>query len=126
MNARVHLAQAGSSSSPSLPSAAPRVIKIVKPAADQAITLELGYDQKIKLDLTGVADEKITLVHVGENLIILFDNKSTVTVHPFFDSMGVPLQSFSVEVSPGRDLAGSEFAATFPISDDQSLVPAAG
>src|SRR5215217_3659564 len=101
MNARTVIAQAASSSASN---AAPRVIKVVKPAADQSVTLELGYDQKVKLDLSDIANEKITLVHVGEKLIILFDNKSTVTVHPFFDSMGVPLQNVSVEVSAGRDL----------------------
>ena len=94
MNARMTIAQAGSSA-PNAPNTPPRVIKVVKPAADQSITLELGYDQKIKLDLSGVANEKITLVHIGEKLIILFDNKSTVTVHPFFDSMGVPLQNLT-------------------------------
>ena len=71
-----------------------------------------------KLDLTGVANEKMKFVHVGEKLIIVFDNQSTVTVHPFFDSMGVPLQNITVEVSAGRDLASGEFASTFPITTD--------
>jgi len=83
--------------------------------AGQSVTLELGYDQSAKLDLTGVANEKMKFVHVGEKLIIVFDNQSTVTVHPFFDSMGVPLQNITVEVSAGRDLASGEFASTFPI-----------
>src|SRR5689334_9476293 len=124
MNTRVIVAQAGSSTGAAARPA--RVIKVVKPQADQSVTLELGYDQKVKLDLSAVANEKITLVHVGEKLIILFENKSTVTVHPFFDSMGVPLQNLSVEVSPGRDLPSGDFASTFPISDDQSIIPAAG
>src|ERR1051325_8143770 len=109
MNARVQLAQAGSPTTNN----EIKVVKIVKPAADQAVKMELGYDQKTKIDLSGVADEKITLIHVGENLVILFDNKSTVVVHPFFKSMGVPLDTMSVEVSPGRDLTGAEFVSTF-------------
>ena len=67
----------------------------------------------------------MTLVHIGEKLIILFDNNATVTVEPFFDSMGVPRQDLTVGV-PGRDLSGSEFASMFPITTDQSVLPAAG
>ena len=99
---------------------------MVKPDSDQAVTLELGYDQKVKLDLSGVANEKLTLVHIGEKLIILFDNQSTVTVHPFFDSMGVPLSNVSVSVSSGRDLPSGEFVSTVPISTDTTLLPTAG
>ena len=36
--------------------------------------VNLGYDQNVKVDFSAIANEKITLVHVGEKLIILFDN----------------------------------------------------
>ena len=107
-------------------SATTQVVKVVKPGDEQAVTIELGYDQKVKLDLTAVADEKLTLVHIGEKLIILFDNQSTVTVHPFFDSMGVPLSNVSVSVSSGQDLPSGEFVSTVPISTDTTLLPTAG
>ena len=123
MNARIQVAQAGSASTPTQP---PRVVKVVKPENGQAINVELGYDQAAKLDLSGVANEKITLVHVGESLVILFDNNATVTVHPFFDSTGAVAQNLTVEVSPGRDLSGTDFASVFPITTDQSVLPAAG
>ena len=55
----------------------------------------------------------------------MFDNNATVTVEPFFDSMGVPRQDLTVEV-PGRDMSSSEFAAVFPITTDPSVLPAAG
>ena len=64
-----------------------QIVKVYKPQGDQALVVHLGYEQNYKLDLSAIANEKITLVHVGEKLIILFDNKSTVTVEPFFDSM---------------------------------------
>ena len=96
MNARFVVAQAGSSSTTGS-GGTPRVMKVVKPQAGQSVTLELGYDQSAKLDLTGVTNEKMKFVHVGEKLIIIFDNQSTVTVHPFFDSMGVPLQNITVD-----------------------------
>ena len=107
-------------------SATTQVVKVVKPGDEQAVTIELGYDQKVKLDLTAVANEKLTLVHIGEKLIILFDNQSTVTVHPFFDSMGVPLSNVSVIVSSGQDLPSGEFVSTVPISTDTTLLPTAG
>ena len=102
-----------------------RIVKVTKPSDGQAITVDLGYEQQTKLDLTAVANEKMTLVHIGEKLIILFDNNATVTVEPFFDSMGVPRQDITVEV-PGRDMSSSEFAAVFPITTDPSVLPAAG
>ena len=107
-------------------SATTQVVKVVKPGDEQAVTIELGYDQKVKLDLTAVADEKLTFVHIGEKLIILFDNQSTVTVHPFFDSMGVPLSNLSVTFSSGQDLPSGEFVSTVPISTDTTLLPTAG
>ena len=55
-------------------------------AHHQAVMVNLGYDQKVKVDFSAIANEKITLVHVGEKLIILFDNQSTVTVEPVFKS----------------------------------------
>jgi Ca2+-binding RTX toxin-like protein len=98
-----------------------RTIKVQKPQGDQAITVQLGYDQAYKLDLSEISNEKITFVHVGEKLIILFDNKSTVTVQPFFDSMSAPLPNVTVETA-GRDLTSSEFASTFLITTDQSVL----
>src|SRR5215475_3928852 len=123
MNARFTIAQATPATNSNTP---PRIIKITQPPNGQAVTVELGFDQKVKLDLSAIADKKITLVHVGEKLIILFDNQSTVEVHPYFDSMGVPRADVTIEVSPGRDVTSSEFATLFPITDDQSVLPAAG
>ncbi len=39
--------------------------------------------------------------------------------------MGVPRQDLTFEV-PGREMSSSEFAAVFPITTDQSVLPAAG
>ncbi len=102
-----------------------QIVKVYKPQGDQALVVHLGYEQNYKLDLSAIANEKITLVHVGEKLIILFDNKSTVTVEPFFDSMDAPLPNVQVEAT-GRDFTSSEFAAAFPITADQSVLTAAG
>src|SRR5882757_7141512 len=104
----------------------PRIFKLTKPLTDQSVVINLGYEQKVQVDFSAIANEKITLVHIGERLIILFDNQSTVTVEPFFDSRHDALGNLSIEVAPGRDLSVSEFASSFPISTDQSVLPAAG
>ena len=106
--------------------APPRIFKLTKPLGDQAVVVNLGYDQKVQVDFSSIANEKITLVHIGEKLIILFDNKATVTVEPFFDSRHDALNNLTIEIAPGRDVTVSEFASLFPITDDQSVLPAAG
>src|SRR4051794_29867989 len=125
MNRQFQVAQAtgtGTSSG----SATPRIYKLTKPLTDQAVVINVGYDQKVQIDFSSIANEKITLVHVGEKLIILFDNQSTVTVEPFFDSRHDALQNLTIEIAPGRNLSVTEFASTFPITTDQSVLPAAG
>src|SRR3954470_7045666 len=125
MNGQFQVAQA-SGTGTSNSSATPRIYKLTKPLTDQAVMINLGYDQKVQVDFSAIANEKITLVHVGEKLIILFDNQSTVTVEPFFDSRHDALQNLTIEIAPGRDLSVTEFASTFPITTDQSVLPAAG
>src|ERR1700722_11843631 len=104
----------------------PRIFKLSKPLTDQAVVVNLGHDQKVQVDFSAIANEKITLVHLGEKLIILFDNHATLTVEPFFDSKHETAQNLTIEVAPGRDVSVSEFASLFPIPTDQSVLPAAG
>src|SRR3954467_68935 len=125
MNGQFQVAQA-SGTAGSNNNSPTRVFKLTKPLTDQAVIINLGYDQKVQVDFSAIANEKITLVHVGEKLIILFDNQSTVTVEPFFDSRHDALQNLTIEIAPGRDLSVTEFASTFPITTDQSVLPAAG
>ncbi|MGY3483180.1 hypothetical protein ACVW1C_001063 [Bradyrhizobium sp. USDA 4011] len=106
-------------------SAPVRIYKLTKPLTDQAVVVSLGYDQKAKVDFSSIANEKITLVHIGEKLIILFDNQSTVTVEPFFDSRADGQSNVTIEMAPGRDVSVQEFASLFPISTDSSVLPAA-
>ena len=65
-------------------------------------------------------------MHVGNRLVILFDNRSTVTLDPFFGPGGEPLQDVAVHLGPDHDVSGADFAALFPITTDQSVLPAAG
>src|SRR4051812_15027649 len=132
MNAQFQVAQASGSANPI--SATPvRIFKLTKPLTDQSVVVNLGYDQKVKVDFSAIANEKITLIHVGEKLIILFDNESTVTVEPFFKSRadglggeasGEPRDEITVEVAPGRDMSVKEFAGLYPITTNTSALPA--
>ena len=121
MAARVAQAFSGAESS-----AAPRIVRVVKPSANETVTIELGYHQKVKLDLTAIADEKPTLVHLGDKLIFLFDNRSTVTIESYFDAMNVASPNVTFEVSPGRVIGGTELSTLFSIATDQSVLPDAG
>ncbi|MGN6284717.1 MAG: hypothetical protein ACTHM2_06165 [Afipia sp.] len=123
MNAPVILAQLSGSVQTSSP--APKTLKIEKPTNGQALSFHL--DGNTRLDLSDIASEKLTFVKVGEKLIVLFDNQSTVTVDPVFDSAtGDPLSDVGFQVGADRVLTGDQFAALFPISTDQSILPAAG
>src|SRR4051795_275396 len=122
MNGQFQVAQASGTGVSNNNSPA-RVFKLTKPLTDQAVIINLGYDQKVQVDFSSVANEKITLVHVGEKLIILFDNQSTVTVEPFFDSRHDSSQNHTTEVPPGPNVTVGKFASLFPISTDQSVLP---
>jgi VCBS repeat-containing protein len=121
MDARITVAQITGS----LPNTeSPKVVKLIKPQTDQAITIHL--DGATKLDLTAIGNDNVTFVHAGDRLVILFDNHSTVTIDPFYDSKGLPQADILVELSADRSVSGAEFASLFPIATDQSILPAAG
>ncbi|MGJ5176990.1 tandem-95 repeat protein [Bradyrhizobium oligotrophicum] len=123
MNAPVLLAQlTGTSSQPS--SASAKHLKIGKPQGSQAVTVHL--DGQSQIDLSDIASEKLTFVKIGNRLIILFDNQSTVSIDPVFDANGAPLKEVSFEVGPDRIINGDQFAELFPMTTDQSVLPAAG
>src|SRR6266851_5297464 len=125
MNKQFQVAQA-SGTGISNNEAPARIFTLTKPLTDQSVVINLGYEQKVKVDFSGIANEKLVLVHIGEKLIILFDNQSTVTIEPFFDSRHDALGNLTIEVAPGRDLSVTEFASSFPITTDQSVLPASG
>ena len=130
MNGPFQVAQASGTAASSTNGIPVRIYKLTKPLTDQAVMVNLGYDQKVKVDFSAIANEKITLVHVGEKLIILFDNQSTVTVEPVFKSRADGLgdetrDDITVEMAPGRDISVKEFATLFPITTDISVLPAA-
>jgi len=123
MNAPVLLAQlTGTSSQAS--SASAKHVKIGKPQGSQAVTVHL--DGQSQIDFSGIASEKLTFVKIGDRLIILFDNQSTVSIDPVFGANGAPLKDVSFEVGPDRIINGDQFAELFPLTTDQSVLPAAG
>ena len=121
MDRTIVLAQANN---PPTSNANPQVVTVSKPQGEQAITIHL--DGAVKLDLTAIANEQITLVHVGDQLIILFDNHAQVVVEPFYGADGQPLPGITVELGPNHDVTAAQFASDFPITTDLSVLPASG
>lgn len=105
-------------------SQAPQIVKLTKPANGQAVSLTL--DANTRLDFSDIAGEQITLVRVGNQLVILFDNQTTITAGPFFDASGNPLPDVHVDLGNNRIVDGQEFAGLFPISTDTNILPASG
>src|SRR3979411_892505 len=90
----------------------PSTVKASKPQTNQAVTIHL--DGPVKVDLAAIGNDNVTFVHVGDRLIILFDNQSTVTLDPFYGADGAPLPTIVVELAAGRDITGADFARPVP------------
>ncbi|WP_322517587.1 tandem-95 repeat protein [Rhodopseudomonas palustris] len=99
-------------------------MKLAKPQSGQAVTVHL--DGAARIDFSEISSEKLTFVRIGDRLIILFDNQSTVSIDPVFSNTGAPLPEVSFEMALDRVLDGTAFAELFPITTDQSVLPAAG
>ncbi len=125
MNAQFQVAQAAGTAVPTNTTPV-RTFTLAKPLTDQAVVVHLGYDQKVKLDFSSIANEKITLVHVGEKLIILFDNKSTITVDPVFDSAMTISTCCRSNWRQGAMSTSRSSPASFPSPWISSVLPAAG
>jgi VCBS repeat-containing protein len=100
------------------------VVAITKPPDNGSRIVAL--DHRILLDLHGLADETITLVRVGDRLVVVFDNHATVTLDHFYDADGRPLAGIAVQLGADRIVSAATFLDEFPVSSDQSLLPAAG
>ncbi|HEX5779857.1 MAG TPA: hypothetical protein VFY21_13530, partial [Xanthobacteraceae bacterium] len=122
MNAPIKLAQASTQGAGDI-----HVVKLEKPASGQAITVKTGFDGKVKLDFSAIADERITIVRVGETAVIFFhDNKSTITLDPFFGSGNLPLANLEFDFGGNRIYTPEQIAAILPFSVYQGILPAAG
>ena len=109
MATRSAVAQANSSVHSQTPSTsgqgskAPRVITLEKPTSDQAVIVHL--DGPAVLNLADIAAENITLVRVGDKLVILFDNKATITIEPVFNAAG-EFQDLQFQLGDNRVVDG--------------------
>ncbi|HKY87955.1 MAG TPA: hypothetical protein VJL90_14445, partial [Pseudorhodoplanes sp.] len=120
MNAPFVVAQAITSGQ----STARTTVKLTKPANGQAVSVQL--DANTQLDFSAIAGDQITLVRVGNQLVILFDNQATVTIPQFFDANGNPLDTLAIDLGNNRIVDGQEFAGLFPITADRTILTAAG
>jgi hypothetical protein len=120
------IAQATTPSGTSSGVAPVQTIKHNKPETGHAEVFHLSASGPVKVDFSAIANEKITLVHVGDDLIVLFDNDTTTTLDNFFNAANQPAPNVYVELGDGRDVTSTMFAAEFPFTTDQSVLPAAG
>src|SRR5262245_42108711 len=105
-------------------SGSPRVVQLTKPPANQSITVQL--DGTTRIDFSQIANENLTLVRVGDQLVVAFDNHTTIALQPVFSLDGQPLPTVTFELAPDHIVTAAEFATLFPITTDVSVLPAAG
>ena len=101
----------------------PRVIHLTKPQDNQAVTVHLDGG-RAQLDFSHIATENVTLVHVNDKLVVLFDNHATITLAPAFGADGKLLPDLTFELTPDHIVSGTEFATQYPITTDESVLPA--
>ena len=125
MNGPFVVAQANSTSSGATPV---QVIKLFKPAAGHTEIFHASFSGVVKIDFSAIANEKITLFHDSKNqsLHIIFADGSQDIIEPFFDSRGIILSNLLLDMGSGQEFNGERFASQFPITEDQSVLPAAG
>src|SRR5437868_1804928 len=104
MNARFVVAEATNPGSGANP--AQRVIRLVKPQNDQAVSIHLEGDAR--LDLSDIGTEKLIFVRVGDRLVILFDNQSAVGIEGAFDGNGQPSPDLSFLVDGNHIVSGAD------------------
>src|SRR5258708_5304180 len=106
MNGPFVVAQANTGTPAGSAAGSPQVIKLTKPQGGEAIVVQASYDGAVLIDFSTIPNERITLVHIGEKLIILFDNQSTLTINPFFDSTGAPITTDTSVLPAAAGTAG--------------------
>src|SRR6478672_1911455 len=102
-----------------------QILKLVKPAAGRTDNFYASFDGSVKIDFTAIANEQDTFFHDSKNqsLHVIFADGSQIIIEPFFDSMGV-MSNFVFEMAPGEVLDSAQFVSQFPITSDQSVLPA--
>ena len=125
MNGPFVVAQANSVNSGATPV---QVIKLIKPEAGHTEIFHASFSGLVKIDFSAIANEKITLFHDSKNqsLHIIFADGSQDIIEPFFDSRGTILSNLVLDMGSGQEFNGERFASQFPITEDDSVLPAAG
>src|SRR6476620_9753464 len=125
MNGPFVVAQANSVNSGATPV---QVIKLIKPEAGHTEIFHASFSGLVKIDFSAIANEKITLFHDSKNqsLHIIFADGSQDIIEPFFDSRGTILSNLVLDMGSGQEFNGERFASQFPITEDVSVLPAAG
>ena len=105
-----------------------QVLKLIKPKAGETDIMHASFTGTVKIDFTAIANEKITLFHDSKNqsLHVIFADGSQIIIEPFFNSRGTIMGNLILEMGPNLFYSGEQFAQTYTISEDPSVLPAAG
>src|SRR6476660_3388829 len=125
MNGPFVVAQANTGAASATPV---QVLKLIKPKAGETDIMHASFTGTVKIDFTAIANEPLTLFHDNKNqsLHVIFTDGSQIIIEPFFDSRGTVLGNLTFEMGPNLFYSGEQFAQNVPITEDPSVVPAAG
>lgn len=101
-----------------------RIIRPVKPSAGAVGAYQLAPGET--LDLSAIANESITLVKLGNRLVVLFEDRGYVVVDGLYLPDGSASQQVHVKLDSASEIDGAQFVAQFPISTDEQVLTAAG
>ena len=105
-----------------------QVLKLIKPKAGETDIMHASFTGTVKIDFTAIANEPIVLYHdrTNQSLRVIFADGSQIIIEPFFFSDRGILGNLLFEMGPNQFYSGEEFAQKYDISEDPSVLPAAG
>ncbi|MCZ8375716.1 MAG: calcium-binding protein [Beijerinckiaceae bacterium] len=89
---------------------AARQIKVASPAGHEAIVLQVSPGDT--LDLSAVADRKITVVRLDHRLVLLFEDKGHIVIEGALTPEGLPVDSILTSPAEGKVIPLGELLAS--------------
>jgi Ca2+-binding RTX toxin-like protein len=101
-----------------------RVVTIAKPVAGAQDVLRIGPGET--LDLSRIGNEQIALVKLGNRLVVLFSDRSSVIVDGLYQANGGFAPNVRIGLDSATTVDTAQFAQQFSISADEQILTAAG
>ncbi|PPD16087.1 MAG: hypothetical protein CTY25_03695 [Methylobacterium sp.] len=104
--------------------AAGRTVTVAKPDAGTPVVYRLEPGDT--LNLQPIANDSITLVKLGNRLVVLFPDRGFMVLDGLYLTDGSPSPDVNINFAPGTTLTAVQFSAQFPITTDTEILTAAG